>query len=449
MHLIISIFGILFTLIIVIGIHEFAHFITARWFGVKVLRFSIGFGKTIFRWRDKKNTEYVVALIPLGGYVKMLDESEGYVSKHDLALAYNRQPFYKKFLIVLAGPIANLVCAIFFYWLIFMIGFATLKPIIGKIDPGSIAAVAGLKENSEIIAIDQHETLSWQSIFFRIIAHAGNQDTLTIKTKKPNHSIQTYHLNLSNWSMDNLSPDPLGSLGLHPYTPTIRPIIRTVKENSPAALANLQVNDKLIAVNQKKIKDWYEFVKEIEARPNQTLTFTIERNAKKLEIPVTIGYQFNTFFQKEGFLGIAPQVQWSENIFITVQYGPGEAILHAWKEVVNFTYFNFILIGKLVSGKISLHSLGGPITIFESAGEALNSGMLAFLSFLAFISVSIGILNLLPIPGLDGSHLFIQIIEVIIRRPLPEKLLITLYRLGFIFIFFIMLQAFINDILRL
>ena len=447
-YFLISIIGILLTVAIVIGIHEFSHFITARMLGVKVLRFSIGFGKKLFSWRDKKDTEYVVALIPLGGYVKMLDEGEGDVSKHDLPFAYNRQPFYKKFLIVLAGPISNLICAIFFYWLIFIIGFITPKPLIGKIDPGSIAAQAGLKANSEIIGIDTHETLLWPAIFLRIVAHAGDHDQLTI-TVKQDHRIQTHTLNLANWVMDKLSPDPLGSLGLHPYTPPIPLIIGTMKQNSPATLSKLQINDKLIAINQKKLKNWDELIKIIEAHPQKTLIFSIERQGKILETPVKIGYQFSGFFQQEGFLGIGPQIKWPKDFFKTIQYGPGKALIKAWEEVVHFTYFNFMLIGKLVVGKISLQSLGGPITIFESAGDALNSGILSFLGFLAFISVSIGILNLLPIPGLDGSHLFIQLIEASTGKALPEKFLIALYRLGFLFILFIMVQAFINDILRL
>ncbi|HLB43086.1 MAG TPA: RIP metalloprotease RseP [Gammaproteobacteria bacterium] len=447
--IIIAILGILLTIIIVIGTHEFAHFITARYLGVKVLRFSIGFGKTLFSWYDKKHTEYVIALIPLGGYVKMLDENEGPVPQDDLSFAYNKQPFYKKFLIVLAGPIANLICAIVFYWLIFMIGFVTPKPIIGKITPGSIAAMAGLKENHQIISIDNHETLFWPAIFFRVIAHAGNQDQLTIKVKNTNHQTQVYTLHLENWSMDKLTPEPIHSLGIHPYTPTIRLLIHSIQNNSPAARSTLQINDKLIALNKKKIVDWTELTKTIEAQPNKTIHFTIERQGKTLDIPVTIGYKRVSLFYKVGYLGITPKIDWPKHFFHTIQYSPSRALVAAWHEVINFTYFNYILIGKLLVGKISLQSLGGPITIFETAGEALNSGILSFISFLAFINVSIGILNLLPIPGLDGSHLLLQIIEAIIRKPLPEKFLVIFYRFGFVLILFIMIQAFINDILRL
>lgn len=447
-YFLISILGILLTLAIVIGIHEFSHFITARLFGVKVLRFSLGFGKPLFRWHDKKNTEYVIAMIPLGGYVKMLDEREGDVPDSELALAYNRQPFYKKFLIVLAGPISNLVSAIFFYWLIFIIGVTSVKPIIGKVDTGSIAAQANVKANSQIIAIDNHETLLWPAVFLRIITHVGDHDTLEMTTKQGTKT-QTHTLNLENWVMDKLKPDPLTSLGIQPLKPTINPVITQIKEGSPAARAQFQLNDKILAVNQKKINAWNELLTIITENPNQTLEFQIERHGRKMEISVTLGEQSHGWFQKAGFLGVSPQIIMPDNYLITLKLNSFEALNKAVQEVINFTYFNFILIGKLITGKLSLQSLGGPITIFESAGVALNSGILSFISFLAFFSVSIGILNLLPIPGLDGSHLFIQIIEAITGKPLPDIVLAYLFRFGFIIILFIMIQAFINDILRL
>ncbi len=363
MHFIVSLFGILLTLFFVIGTHEAAHFIAARLLGVKVLRFSIGFGKTLFRWHDHKKTEYVIALVPLGGYVKMLDENEGHVPANQLPYAYNRQPFYKKSLIVLAGPLMNLFCAFWLYWLIFVMGFITIKPMIGEIDPQSIAARAGLKSGQEIVSIDQQPTRTWTKLLFQLVLHTGNKEKIIIAVKSNQQKITTHTVDLTHWQMDKLTPDPLKSLGIKPYIP-MAPII-------------------------------------------------------------------------------------PKNLFHKIQYEPVAALSEAWQEITDFTYFNLLLFGKLLTGKISLQSLGGPITIFENAGEALNSGLLSFISFLAFLSIAIGVINLLPIPGLDGGHLLIQSIEFIIRKPLPEKILLVLYRLGFFVIFILFAQALFNDILRL
>ena len=356
---IISILAILATIFFVIGTHEWAHFYTARLLGVNVLRFSIGFGKTLFRWQGKTGTEYVLALIPLGGYVKMLDEREGNVSPNERHHAYNNQPYYKKCLIVLAGPAMNLFCAAALYWIIFMIGFSTIRPIIGDVSPQSIAAQAGLTAHQEITQIDGENTRSWNGILLRLLAHLGNQDTVQITT--PN---KVYYLDLADWRMDELTPDPLTSLGITPLIPAI-----------------------------------------------------------PLKMP--------------------------PNIIQHIQYSPLAAIPEAWKQVKNLTYFNVMLFEKLITGKISLQSLGGPITIYQSAGNALNMSILAFLGFLAFLSVSIGVINLLPIPGLDGGHLLIQTIEAVIRRPVSEKVLLNLYRAGFFLIIFVMVQALVNDLLRL
>lgn len=366
MSIVIAILGILLTILFVIGTHEAAHFIAARWLGVKVLRFSIGFGKALFRWHDKTGTEYVFALIPLGGYVKMLDENEGNVPENELSQAYNRQPFYKKFLIVLAGPASNIFCAFILYWLIFMIGFVTVKPIIGNVTPHSIAAEAGLKPNQEILSIDNSTIHSWTGVLFRLMTHIGDHDHLIIETAPvKNKKSQSYSLDLTNWHMDELQPDPLTSLGIKPYEPA------------------------------------------------------------------------------------APKYIWPKETLRTLKFGPVTAAAYAWRQIHDLTYFNVVLFGKMFTGKLSLKSLGGPITIFESAGDALNAGYLAFMGFLAFLSISIGIINILPIPGLDGGHLFIQAIEAIIRRPIPERYLLLLFRIGFIFILFVLVQALVNDVLRM
>lgn len=450
LHLIISIFGILITIFFVVGTHESAHFITARLLGVKVLRFSIGFGKTLFRWHDKSGTEYVLALIPLGGYVKMLDETEGNVPKEELHLAYNIQPFYKKFLIVVAGPLTNIICALILYWLIFMIGFTTVKPLIGSIAPGSIAAQAGLKPNQEIVKVDDQPVTAWAGFILRLISHAGDNDSLTIDVVNTgDHKIEKHILNLNNWQLNGLAPDPLASIGITPYMPSIPLIIGKMVADSPAAIANLKIGDKLIAIDNQPVQTWDELITTILSHPDVTMTFKLERNQKEINLPVTIGHQRDIFFTKSGYLGIGPSFSLPKEMLRNMKSGPLEALSLAWQQMYDFTYFNFLLVGKLVTGKLSLQSLGGPITIFDTAGDALNFGLVSFLGFLAFLSISIGVINLLPIPGLDGGHLFIQIIEFIIRRPVPEKIMLVLYRMGFMLILLLLVVSLVNDLLRL
>ena len=450
MYGLIAIIGMLITIFFVIGTHEAAHFIAARLAHVKVIRFSIGFGKTLFRFKDKQGTEYVFSLIPLGGYVKMLGEDEEGIPKKDLHLAFNRQPLYKKFFIVLAGPFMNILCALILYWLIFMIGFTVEKPIIGAIAPHSIAAAAGLKPKQEIVGIDQQYTPTWSKIIFRILAHAGNQDKLTMQTKTlGDQSTQSYTLDLTRWHLDSLTPDPLASLGITPYMPYVPLVIGAILKKSPAASSSLQVDDKIVAINKNKISNWKELVNFIMENPNKKIIFTIERQNKTIDLTIPIGHQRDLLFKKYGYLGIAPKLDFAKNLLQNVKYGPMDALSKAWHEVVDLTYFNFMLFGKLLTGKISFQSLGGPISIFESAGEALNYGFLPFISFLAFLSLSLGVINLLPIPMLDGGHLLLQCIEAIIKKPLPDVALAFLYRIGLALILVLLVQAFINDILRL
>lgn len=448
LHILIAIAGILLTIFFVIGTHEFAHFAMARLLGVKVIRFSIGFGKKLLHWHDKKGTEYVLALIPLGGYVKMLDESEGKVAPTELPFAFNHQPYYKRILIILAGPAMNILCAWVLYATIFMVGFVTLRPIIGEVQPNSIAANAGLKPKQEIIALDQRPTSGWPSILFRILAHAGDKDKLQIEVKSANQT-STHSLDLATWQLDSLNPQPLASLGIQPYEPEIPLTISIITPDSPAAKAGLKVGDKLVMLDKKPIKNWQELITTFSQNPEKSYTLSIERQGKLISIPITTGYKQNWLGHKTGYVGIAPLITLPKDLLNKVQYGPVQAFKHAWQQMVDLTYFNLLLLGKMLIGKISIQSLGGPLTIFESAGSALNYGFLSFLSFLAFLSISIGVINLLPIPGLDGGHLFIYVIEMIIRRPLPERVLDIFYRLGFVLIIFFLLQALLNDMLRL
>ncbi len=450
LSLLISIIGIIVTILLIIGIHELGHFLAARWLGVKVLRFSIGFGKTLLRKTDKTGTEYVFAAIPLGGYVKMLDENEETVATDQRHLAFNTQPFYKKFIIVAAGPFANFVLAIFLYWLIFVIGFTSVIPVIGKVLPDSIASRAGLKSQQAIVSIDNTRVNTWMGVAMRLMAHSGDQEQLPIETKPLGKTLtEKYLLDLTDWHMNDLKPDPLESLGIEPYEPDVPAVIGKIMPDTPAAKAQLKVHDKIIALNNIPIKNWIDLVTLIEKKPSEKLTLTIKRNGKKQIITLTTDYQRDMLFKKHGFIGISPDFEWPADMVQQIKYGPLSAISHAWQSMYDLIYLNLIVVGKLLVGKASLRSLGGPISIFQSAGLAVNQGLIPFMSFLAFLSISIGIINVFPIPGLDGGHLLFQSIEAIMRRPIPQRILVLSYRLGIIFLLIIIFQAIANDVLRL
>ncbi len=449
LYWLISILGIILTIFLVVGVHEFGHFLIARLVGVKVLRFSIGFGKALFRLHDKKGTEYVIAAIPLGGYVKMVDETEEEVAKKDLPFAYNRQPFWKKLAIVAAGPFFNLLFAFLIYCSLFLIGFIGIVPIIGQIKPDSIAAEAHVKPNQEIIRINDEKTPTWTSIIVSLLQNVGDKTEITLTTKELNSAKNNqYQLNLAHWKVDNLKPDPLDSLGIVPYEPKIPAMVGKISRHSTAQNL-LKTNDKILAVNNQKIIDWYDLQEIIDKNPLKKLDFKILRDKKIMVIPIPVGSQRDLLFHQHGYIGFSPQFEWPKMLLRAQKYNLSGSISHAWYEIKIFTYLNFLVIGKLLTGKISFSSLGGPITIFESAGVALNHGFVQFFSFIAFLSISIGLINILPIPGLDGGHILFQLIEVIIRRPVPLRFQILFYRLGFIFLLLLITQALINDLQRL
>jgi regulator of sigma E protease len=249
--------------------------------------------------------------------------------------------------------------------------------------------------------------------------------------------------------MNELTPDPLTSLGIIPYDPPIPLVIAAINNDSPAVQSDLKIGDKILAINHTPVKNWLEIVTFIQNHPDETFAFNLERDNKKIVVQVSIGHQRGLLLQKTGYLGISPAFKMPKELLQTIKYSPLVAFARAGKEIKDITYFNLILFGKMVTGKLSLESLGGPITIFETAGDAINYGFVAFIGFLAFLSLSIGIINFFQIPGLDGGHLFMQIIELIIRRPIPEKVQLVLFRLGFLFIILILTRALVNDILRL
>lgn len=439
----------LITILLLVSVHEFGHFAVAKALGVKVLIFSLGFGPSILHRRSKSGTEYRIACLPLGGYVKLLDESEGPVSDQEKSLAFNRQPLLARAAIVLAGPAINFLFAVVALWFMWMLGVDHVKPIVKQVEPNSIAQISGLPAGSEIIAIDSHPTHDWQKISLALVRQLGNTGVMKVTAIPPNSDQpQVYNLPLKNWKIDKYQPDPIKGLGFIPYLPPIPAIISGIMEDSPAAHSQLRVGDKWLSINDKPFNDWRDISEFLRAHPNETVQVKVDRNGAILNFPVEIGKKWSGF-KRHGYLGveITPPV-WPGTIKQVLKLSPVSALMQSLRDTWDFTAFNFIVLGKIITGKISLLSLGGPIAIFETSGIAFAQGLSVYIGFLALISIMLGSLNLLPIPGLDGGHLLFVLIESIIRRPIPLNVQILILRIGMIFLIVLIVQASINDLMR-
>ncbi len=452
LNILYSIAVIIFSFMLLVGIHEFGHFLIARLVGVKVLCFSFGFGKILYRFKDKLGTEFAISAIPLGGYVRLLDEREAAVPVELREYAFNRQPIYKRTAIIIAGPLFNLILAFMIYWASLTMGVMQIVPTIGEIKPKSIAELAGMHPSEEIINVDGHNVQGWPATTLRIIQRLGHPGILTITTIIPKtQTKQTYQLKLTHWSIGDLNPEPVESLGIVPLKPPMPAQFAMVLPNSPAAQAGLKANDLVMNVNGKTIKNWEALLTLIEHSPGQNLLFGVQRNKQSLTINVTIGSKTTWYGKTVGFIGVKDvQPQWPPNSLRIRQYPFYVAWLPAAQEVYFFTEYNLVVLQKMLSGVISLKSLGGPISIFQGTLIAANHGIIAYLVFVAFISICLGIINLLPIPGLDGSQLIYFLIEKIRGgKPVSLAVQLLLFRLGVIALILLLFQGMINDLMRL
>mgnify|MGYP000043439573 CR=1 FL=1 len=469
-----SILSLLLTLGILVTIHEFGHFWVARRCGVKVLRFSVGFGRPIFSWSDKTGTEFVLAMIPLGGYVKMLDEREAPVEESLKPFAFNRKKVSQRIAIVAAGPIANFIFAILAYWLMFLSGFNVLIPTIGSVDVDSVAAKAGLTSGYEITAVDGQEASGWRSVSMALINRIGDTGTIKIDASRADsnessnntvRSIQApkvsdsateiFSLPIEGWLIDREPSQLLSSLGIQPLRPVVPAVMGVVQKDSPAEQGGLLSGDHIIRVNDREIDAWHDFVKVVQASPEKEIQVDLIRedvNQQKLEIRLTLkpGIHQNELGDTYGRLGVgAKPFKYPSEMIREVSYGPFSALSYATAQTWTDTKMSLNAIKKMVQGLISLENLSGPITIAQVASDSISSGFEEFLRFLALLSISLGILNLLPIPVLDGGHLLYYVLEGIRGKPLSEKLQTFGLKIGVSFILMLMTVAFYNDVMRL
>ncbi|AUL73255.1 RIP metalloprotease RseP [Pseudoalteromonas sp. 13-15] len=434
---------------ILVTVHEYGHFWVARKAGVKVLRFSIGFGKPLIKWHDKYNTEYVIAAIPLGGYVKMLDERVDDVPPNQRHLSFNSKSVQARIAIVAAGPMANFLFAIFALAVMYMVGVQSVKPVVGSITEGSRAEQAGLMPSQHIIKIGDDNITTWQDATFAFMSRLG-EERVEITVRDENLQTRVKTLNIDGWKLDQQDVPPLTSLGIVPFRPQATLTVAAVTKNSAAEQANLQVNDTILAVNGETISNWPQLVNVITQSANKSLQFSVKRQDSIKSITVTPQGRVGNNGIEQGFLGVAPVVQqWPEGYVQSRSFGPLDSIVRGTTETWRLITLSFDMIGNLITGQVSVKNLSGPVGIAVGAGTSVSYGLVAFLSFLALISVNLGVFNLLPLPVLDGGHLMYYIIELFRKKPVSEKTQEFGFKVGALLLIFLTCFALFNDVSRL
>lgn len=427
---------------VLVAIHEYGHFWAARKCGIKVHRFSIGFGKVIWRRTDKQGTEFALSLIPLGGYVKMLDGRAEEVPEELQSQAFDRKSVLQRAFVIAAGPLANFIFAILAYWVIYSVGIPSVKPVIEKVVPGSIAAQVHIEPNSQIMAVDGQNTPDWETINMLLATKLGeSQVSLTLS---PFGSNTTYEktLDLSNWTFDPEKETSFESLGIDPVRAKVDMTLSKVVERSPAEKAGLLVGDKILSENATALK-WRDFVKQVEK--GETLQIKVERDGELLDKTLVPE-------RKDGrwFVGVGPTfLNVGEQYRTELKYGILESLSKGVEKTAQLSWLTIKVIGKLFTGDLSLNNLSGPISIAKGAGASSSIGLVYFLSFMALISVNLGIMNLFPLPVLDGGHLVFLAAEGIKGKPVSEQVQNLSYRIGAVLLLVLMAFALFNDFLRL
>lgn len=433
---------------VLVTFHELGHYWVARLCGVKVLRFSVGFGAPLYTHR-RGDTEWAISPIPLGGYVRMLDEREMEVAPEERHLAFNTQPVYKRMAIVAAGPLANLILAVLFYWVVIAGGVTQLLPSIGTVMVPSLAASAGFQPGDRVLSVNGQAVSDWQQLRLALVDAAGSGDVpIRVQVKTAQAATVLRSIDPLQADEDTLKALEQGNPGFMPMR--YLPAIGAVEEGGVAARAGLKAGDKLLAADGQPLASWDAWVRLIHDSPGKELLIRIERDGKPLEFklrPATV----EDGDVMIGRIGAAPlpDAGWMQQLAFTHQPAVAEAGLEAWRKMTDTAWMSLKFLGRMVIGQASLDNLSGPLTIASIAGQTAREGWSAYLEFLALISVSIGVLNLLPIPVLDGGHLMYYVAELVKGRPLSERAQLFGQKIGFILLASLMLFAVLNDISRL
>lgn len=435
-----------------VALHEWGHYIVARLCGVKVLTYSIGFGTRLFGWTSKKTgIDYRFCAIPLGGYVRMLDEREGEVSEHERHLAFNNQHPLKKIAIVAAGPIMNFVIAIILFFILFLQPSEQLSTKIGRIVPDSPVAKSSLQVGDKIIAVDGKNTATWQDINYRLVDRMGETGVVTLTTEQDDATKQT-DIDITEFMQgEQKGLDPLTSLGVLPWRPDLPAVIGKLTDDGAGALMGLKVGDTITAISGTPVNDWYEATQIIQKSPEIPLIFSVLRDGTAQDIrviPRAVKVDGRIIGQIGAGVQSIGEINVPDDYRMNVTYSPSQAIGLAFNKTYELSKMTLVSMGKMVSGLIGLDNLSGPITIAEVSKDSVEMGLLQVLSTMALISISLAVLNLLPIPVLDGGHLLFYTYELIFGKPMSESVQMTGFKVGFTLLLCFMLLAIGNDIIR-
>ena len=454
--ILISLLSIIVLLGVIIGIHELGHFLAARKFNVHVIRFKIGFGKTLVSRFDKRGTEFSIGLLPLGGYVQMLGEDNPIQGKdsdpgnYSEEISYPQASLGARAIITAAGPIANFVLAVIAYFLIFMIGVKDLVPIVGAVNDDSLAMQAGIEVGDRIISIDNKEVVSLKDLNTLLALRIGETGSILVNYKKPNSDLKySESVNIKDWLSSELDQSIISSFGILPFIP---PIVSSVQEGSPADKSGIESGDQIIRVGDNVIRTWYELVEEISSIPDKETLLTIKRNGTSFSVPASIGSVQDELGMKIGRIGIArisSNEEMPDEFLVITKKGPIESFALGIKETYNFTVLILDSIGKMITGSISAENIGGPIQIAVLSGSAAKAGLVSFISMIALLSINLGLINLLPVPILDGGQLVLIAAEKIKGSPLSPGFIEFAYRIGLLLVIGLMAFAVFNDITRI
>ncbi len=440
-----SIGGFLVAIGVLVAFHEFGHYWVARRCGVKVLRYSLGFGKPIYTRRAKDGVEWVVSALPLGGYVKMLDEREGEVLASERHMAFNNQSIAKRSMIVAAGPVFNFMLAILFYWIVFIMGVEGIKPILAEPSAASVAGKAGLQKGDQVLRIDGKSVSTWNTLRTELLGNALEGRSLPIEVKSKDGTTRDLQIDLSHVRVD---PEFLfADLGFETYQPDVPPKLESVVGGDPADQAGLKAGDLLLSFNGTPIASWQQWATWLRAHPGEVVKLQLQRNGATMERNVIIGRNEQGLGKIGARVAVPPQL-W-QDLRAEDRLDPVAAVPAAIRYTGQMSLLTLKMLWRMVLGDVSVKNVSGPIQIAEAAGITAQIGFVPFLMFMAIVSVSLGVLNLLPVPLLDGGHLLYYAVEAVKGSPLSERALEMGQRVGLTFLVALMGLAFYNDITRL
>lgn len=457
-----SILGFVLVIGILVAIHEWGHYQVARWFNIKVVRFSIGFGKPIWTHQGKE-TEFQLAMIPLGGYVKFADESEGPLPEADVDRAFNRQSVYKRFAVVAAGPLINLVFAWLVFSVIYLIGVPGMKPIFDQPVSGSVLEQA-LPDNQQawlVTKANQQPVTNWISVRDSLLKSLVNDQpslSLTLESVSTGEIKVLNNLPLTDLDLNNQRQDWVKAFGFQPFLIAVPAQVGSLQEGGPAEIAGLEVGDLITMIGGQTIATWQDLVSEIEGLANQTVSIELQRAGQVLTKQVTLGQnrvqtgqQAQQAVSNKGFLGVGVHVdeQLMAPYMVTTQYGVLDSLQLGWQKNIDFISMSLTMLRKMLFGEVGLDNLSGPVSIAQFSGQALQTSLISFLTLLGLLSLSLGILNLLPIPVLDGGHLVYYIVEMIKGTPVSDGVLVFGQKIGLLLIISLTVLALTNDLIRM